>query len=154
MAHDLILAVHLIAAIVWIGFGFYELWLGRFFLANWSTPLGAPLARFIHKSDLAALIATMVVFLTGLAFAAMNFEDIFRQLWLILKLALITAVLGLVAFTAHPALELGRMINALPKGPQPVTQEIRDAYKRIEPWNLAMRAIAVAAVLVSVWQPK
>jgi hypothetical protein len=154
MLNDFILAAHVLAAIVWIGFGFYELWLGRFFLANWDNPLGAPLARFIHRSDLAALIATMVVFLTGGAFALMHLDRLTHELWLILKLGLITAVLGVVSFSLQPSLDLGRMINALPAGPGPVTAEIHDSYRRIEIWNLLMRTLAVIAVLVSLFHFK
>lgn len=152
MTHDVVLAAHVLAAIVWIGFGFYELWLGRFFLANWDNPLGAPLARFIHRSDLAALVATMVVFLTGLAMALSHVDRLTHELWLMLKLGLTTAVLGVVSFSVQPSLDLGRQINALPPGPGPVTEEIRRAYSRIEPWNLVMRTLAVLAVLASIFR--
>lgn len=152
MTHDFALAVHVLAAIVWIGFGFYELWLGRFFIANWDNSMGAPLARFIHKSDLAALIATMLVFLAGAVLIALNFDKLTRELWMLIKLALTTAVLGVVSFTVRPSLDLGHLINALPAGPGPVTLEIYEAYRRIEPWNLLMRTLAVAAVLVSIFR--
>jgi hypothetical protein len=150
--NDFILAAHVLAAIVWIGFGFYELWMGRFFLANWDNALGAPLARFIHKSDLAALIATMVVFLGGLALAVSHLDRLTHELWLMLKLGLMTAILGVVSFSVQPSLDLGRMINALPAGPGPVTTAIYHAYRRIEPWNLVMRALAALAVLASIFR--
>ena len=152
MLNDLILAAHVLAAIVWIGFGFYELWLGRFFLANWDNPLGAPLARFIQRSDLAALIATMVVFLTGLAMGVSHIDRLTHELWLMVKLGLMTAVLGVVSFAVQPSLDLGRQINALPAGPGPVTEEIHEAYRRIEPWNLVMRSLAVLAVVSSIFK--
>jgi uncharacterized membrane protein len=154
MTHDLILAVHVLAAIVWIGFGFYELWLGRFFLETWNSSAAAPLVRFIHRSDLAAIIATMAVFLTGLGLAVLDFDRVTHELWLMLKLGIMTAVMGIVAFQLHATLDLGRRIDALPRGAGPVTEDIRDAYRHVEPWNLAMRLLAALAVLLSVFHPR
>jgi hypothetical protein len=152
MLNDFILAAHVLAAIVWIGFGFYELWLGRFFLANWDNPLGAPLARFIHRSDLAALIATMVVFLAGFGLVVSHLDRLTHEVWLMLKLGLTTTVLGVVSFSVQPSLDLGRQINALPAGPGPVTEDIFHAYRKIEPWNFVMRSLAVLAVLASIFR--
>jgi hypothetical protein len=152
MLNDFSMAAHVLAAIVWIGFGFYELWLGRFFLSNWDNPLGAPLARFIQRSDLVALIATTVVFLSGLVMGVSHLDRLTHELWIMAKLGLTTAVLGVISFLVQPSLDLGRHINALPAGPGPVTQEIHDAYLRIEPWNLVMRSLAVLAVLASTFR--
>lgn len=54
MIRNMLLSVHLLAIIVWIGVGFFELYLGRRLLASSGSPVEAPLIRIVYNSDLVA----------------------------------------------------------------------------------------------------
>jgi hypothetical protein len=82
MVRDVLLSVHLLAIIVWIGVGFFELYLGRRFLASRGSPVEAPLIRIVYNSDLVVAAATMTAFAAGIAMALYEGFGFFHQLWL------------------------------------------------------------------------
>jgi hypothetical protein len=45
------------------------------------------------------------------------------------------------------------VINALPAGPGPASDEMRSLYRNLEPWYWLMRVLAVGAALLAVWRP-
>lgn len=150
---EILLTIHLAAAVIWIGFGFCELWLGRLFLSQEGSPAEATLIRFIYQCDLAVFISTLVSFAAGVAMALLLDWGFFTSLWLGVKQAIMLGVLGVVALILPTALKLGALINQLPSGPGPATPEIRAIYQRLEPWYLTMRLFAVAALVLAVWRP-
>lgn len=150
---EVLLTVHLLAVIVWIGFGFFELWLGRAFLRLSGTPAGAPLIRLVYRSDVVVFIATLAAFAAGIAMALTLGWGFFQHLWLGIKQAIMIAVLVVVAVILPTALKLGGRVADLPEGPGPATPEIVGLYRRLEPWYLIMRLAAVAAVVLAVWKP-
>ena len=77
----------------------------------------------------------------------------FNEFWLGIKQGIMLVVLGVVLIILPRALQLGALIKALPDGPGAVTLEIRAVYRWLEPWYLAMRLLAVAAVVLAVWRP-
>jgi hypothetical protein len=150
---EILLTIHLLAVIVWIGFGFCELWLGRLFLQSEGQPVEATLIRFIYQCDLAVFIATLTAFAAGVTMALTLGWGFFTTLWLGAKQAIMFAVLGEVVLILPRALRLGPLISALPAGPGPATPDIRATYRWLEPWYLLMRLAALAAVALAVWRP-
>lgn len=75
------------------------------------------------------------------------------MLWLGIKQAIMILVIVIVAFIFPTAMKLNAAIKLLPAGPGPVTDEIRELYRKLEPWYWIMRILAVVAVLLAVWRP-
>ncbi|WP_164155402.1 hypothetical protein [Sandarakinorhabdus rubra] len=150
---ELLLTLHLLGIIVWIGFGLCEYWLGRVFLTQAGSPAEAPLIRFIYRCDLVVFIATLISFAAGTAMALLLGWGFFNELWLGIKQGIMFTVLAVVGIILPRALRLGTLIDALPAGPGPVTAEIRALYHWLDPFFLVMRALAVAAVVLAVWRP-
>ncbi len=148
-----LLTIHVLAIIVWIGFGFFELWLGRIFMKGDGGAAEAPLIRLVYRADLIVFIATLTAFASGTAMALLLDWGFFQNTWLGIKQAIMFAVLAIVLFILPPALKLGALIAALPEGPGPATPEIKAQYARLEPWYVAMRIAAVAAVVLAIWRP-
>jgi hypothetical protein len=152
-SRDILLSVHLLAITCWIGGGFAELWLGRQFLSQSNLPSGAPLIRAVYRLDLFVFAATLVAFATGVALSVLLDWGFFNQFWLGFKQAIMLAVLATVGVILRPALRMGALIDSLPAGPGPASADIVDAYRRLEPSYLAMRAAAVVAVVLAVTRP-
>lgn len=151
---ETLLTIHILAIIVWIGGGFFELWLGRAFLKSEGLPSEAPLVRLLYQADLVVFVATLVAFGAGTAMALTLGWGFFEQLWLGAKQGIMIGVLAVVALILPGALKFGALIGALPAGPGPATPEIRLAYRRLEPWYLLMRLAAVAAAVLAIWRPE
>jgi hypothetical protein len=153
MIRSALLSVHILAVIAWIGVGFFELYLGRRFLASKDTPVEAPLIRIVYGSDLVVAAATVIAFLAGISLALYEGLGFFHQLWLGTKQAIMIIVVLVVIGILPTANRLNAAINALPPGPGPASDEIRAYYRRLEPWYWLMRILAVGAVLLAVWRP-
>lgn len=150
---EILLTIHLLAVIVWLGFGFFELWLGRIFLADPDSVAAAPLIRIIYRSDIVVFAATLIVFAAGTTQTIVFGWGWFESLWLGAKQSIMLAILATVAVILPRALELGRLINALPEGPGPTSQEVVSCYKRLEPAYWLMRLAGLVAVVLAVWKP-
>lgn len=150
---EFLLSLHLLAVIVWLGAGFYELWLGRLFLRSRGSSAEAVLIRAVYRSDLVVFAATLIAFGAGLAMAILLGWGFFTSFWLGTKQAFALAILAVVALILPRALRLGKRIDALPPGDGPVTEEIRRDYAALEPWYAGMRVLGVIAVLLAVWRP-
>lgn len=150
---EVLLIVHLLAVIVWLGGGFYELWLGRKFLRSNGSVAEAALVRAIYQSDLVVFAATVVAFLAGAAMAVFLEWGFFTQLWLGVKQAIALLILLIVASIFPTALKLGKQIEALPAGDGPVPQELKQTYRVLEPWYAIMRILGVIAVILAISRP-
>lgn len=153
MVRDTLLSIHILAIITWIGAGFFELYLGRCFLAERGTVVEAPLIRIVYNADLVVFGATVVAFVAGIAMTIYEDYGFFTVLWLGTKQAIMIIVIGIVAFIFPTAMKLNAAIKLLPAGPGLVTDEIRELYRKLEPWYWIMRIFAVVAVLLAVWRP-
>ena len=150
---ETLLSIHLLAVIVWLGAGFYELWLGRLFLRSNGSASEATLIRAIYRSDVVVFAATLIAFAAGATMALTLGWGFFQELWLGLKQAIMIAVLVIVAAIFPAALRLGRQISALPAGDGAVPAELKMTYARLEPWYWTMRVLGVVAVLLAIWRP-
>ncbi|MCT2559551.1 hypothetical protein N0B51_11230 [Tsuneonella sp. YG55] len=148
-----LLTIHVLAIAVWIGAGFYELWLGRLFLRSDGSAAEAPLIRAIYRSDLAVFGATLIAFVAGIALALTQGWGFFNDLWLGIKQAIMFGVLAVVAMIFPRAIRLGKAIDALPHGDGPVPRALKAQYAALEPWYALMRIAAVLAVGLAVFKP-
>ncbi len=153
MIRNTLLSIHILAIITWIGVGFFQLYLGRRFLAAKGTVLEAPLIRIVYGSDLVVFGSTIVAFATGIALAIHESYGFFTVFWLGTKQAIMLLVIVIIALIFPMAMKLNAAINALPQGPGPATEDIRALYRKLEPWYWSMRVLAVIAVLLAVWRP-
>ena|SRR5450755_2456847 len=153
MIRNTLLSIHILAIITWIGAGFFELYLGRRFLAAKGTVLEAPLIRIVYGSDLVVFGATIVAFVAGIAMAIYEGYWFFTVLWLGIKQAIMVLVIIIVCFIFPTAMKLNAAIKLLPDGLGPVTDDIRELYLKLEPWYWLMRVLALMAVFLAVWRP-
>lgn len=153
MIRSLLLSVHLLAVIAWLGGGFYELWLGRLFLRANGSVAEAALIRAIYRSDLVVFGATLVVFIVGAVMAVVLDWGFFTQFWLGAKQAIALLILVNVVGILPTALRLGKQIDAMPPGDGPVPLEVKQTYARLEPWFATMRVLGVLAVFIAVFRP-
>lgn len=150
---DALLTVHILAIVIWIGFGFCALWIGRLFLASAGGAAEAPLIRFLCRVDIVIFAATLIAFAAGIALVHVTGWGWFTTPWLGLKQAIMLGVLGVVAMIFGRAKRLGDLAAALPPGEGSATPEMRRLYRAVAPWYLAMRIGAVAALVLAVWKP-
>lgn len=153
MIRSLLLSVHLLAVIVWLGGGFYELWLGRVFMRSNGSTAEAALIRAIYRSDLVVFGATLLVFIVGVVMAVVLDWGFFAQFWLGMKQAIALIILVIVVGILPTALRLGKQIDAMPQGDGPVPPAVKQTYARLEPWFATMRVLGVVAVLLAVFRP-
>jgi uncharacterized membrane protein len=151
---EALLTVHVLAIIVWIGFGLLELYIGRQALKAADTPAEAPLFRIAYQSDLWVFIATLTAFAAGAMMTHVLDWGWFTHLWLGAKQAIMIAVLVVVAIILPRALRMGGLIAKLAPGPGPASAEIRGLYRGLEPWYWLMRLLAIAAVVLAIWRPE
>lgn len=150
---EFLLTVHILAVIIWIGFGFFELWLGRIFLSKPESFEAAPLIRIIYRSDILVFAATLTVFAAGVTQTILFNWGWFTTLWLGLKQAIMISVLIIVVFILPGAFRLNAQINALPDGPGPASSDIVASYRKLEPWYWIMRLLGLCAVVLAIWRP-
>lgn len=150
---EILLTIHILAVIAWLGAGFFELWLGRLFLAAPYNSVGAPLIRIIYQSDVVVFAATLIAFGAGITQTIVFGWGWFETLWLGTKQAIMIGILAIVAYILPTALGLGKLIDALPEGPGPASEDVVMCYKRLEPWYWLMRVAGLVAVVLAVWKP-
>ncbi|MGF1455149.1 MAG: hypothetical protein ACFB6R_07210 [Alphaproteobacteria bacterium] len=152
-AREALLTVHILAVILWLGFGFFELWLGRIFLADPNSPAAAPLIRIIYNADIVVFLATLTVFGVGITQTILFGWGWFETLWLGLKQAIMILILLVVALILPRAFKLNAQIQALPEGPGSASVEVVQSYRRLEPWYWLMRLLGLVAVVLAIWKP-
>jgi hypothetical protein len=153
MIRSLLLSAHLFAVIVWLGGGFYELWLGRLFLRANGSVAEAALIRAIYRSDLVVFGATLLVFIVGAIMAVVLDWGFFTHFWLGMKQAIALIILAIIARILPTALHLGKLIDAMPQGDGPAPFAVKQTYARLEPWFATMRVLGVVAVMLAVFRP-
>lgn len=148
-----LLSVHLLAIIIWLGAGFYELYLGRLLRHSNGSTAEAVLIRAMHRSGFVIFGATLLAFAAGAAMSVLLGWGFFAQFWLGMKQAIALAILFIVAGIFPMALRFGKAIEALPPGDGPVPLAVKQIYGRLEPWYALMRIMGVLAVLLAIFRP-
>lgn len=152
-ARDVLLTIHIFGVIVWLGFGFFELWIGRIVMSDPTAASAAPMMRLAYRADIFVFLATLVVFAAGITQTLLFGWGWFATLWLGVKQGLMIAILVAVAIIFSKATRMGALIGDLPDGDGPITPEIVKAYGGLEPWYWGMRLAGAFAVIFAVAKP-
>lgn len=154
MLRNVLLSVHLVAVIAWLGVGLYELFLYREIRRARGTPLEVSLIQIYGRYSSVVALATLVVAAAGLLMSLLLGWGFFQQLWLGLKQAIMLLVLldmALLVPTFRRAyaeialLSTGEGIAAL--------ERCRTTLENVHRHVLPMRLGALVAVLLAVWRP-
>ena len=93
---NLLLTVHILGVIVWLGFGAYELLLSREIRRSRGTPLEAELIRIYGRYAAFVAVATLVVAATGALMSVLIGWGFFTSIWLGAKQAIMLLVLAVM----------------------------------------------------------
>ena len=148
-----LLSIHILAVIVWLGFGFYELLLTREIRKARGSAEEIPLIRIYGRYAGIVAIATLITALAGAAMTMVHRWGFFSVFWLGVKQGIMSAIiLGMILLTPLFA-ELYKSIAAVDSDAPASINETREIMDRVEQYVLLMRVGGVIAVLLAVWKP-
>jgi hypothetical protein len=148
-----LLSIHILAVIVWLGFGFYELLLTREIRRARDSTEEVPLIRIYGRYAGIVAVATLVTAGAGVAMAIWLGWGFFSVLWLGVKQAIMAAIiLGMVLLTPLFIKTFAAIGAVSEKNPTSI-QIARDLMARVERYVVLMRIGGVIAVLLAVWKP-
>jgi uncharacterized membrane protein len=149
-----LLTLHLLAVIVWIGAGLYDLFVSHELKRQRGTPAEVALARLYVRYGPVIVGAVLVVAVTGVLQSSLFGWGYFQHFWLGAKQALMVLVLGCLAAVFPTFARMGRVIGALPENAAELGDEARALFARAEPYILVMRGSALVAVVLAVFRPE
>jgi hypothetical protein len=149
---ELLLVVHILSVIVWLGCGLYELFLTYELKKARGTNLELDLMRFYLKYSAPVPIATLLVAMTGATMAIVLDWGFFQQFWLGTKQVLMVGVLIIFASVLPPFIKLGGIVKSLPADVTALPEEAAVLFDRIEPWLVVMRIMGALAVFFAVFK--
>jgi uncharacterized membrane protein len=150
---EILLSLHILSAIVWLGAGLYDLFLLREIRRSAGTPLELALIRIHLRYGPVIAVATFLALLSGLLMSSLLGWGYFASVWLGTKQALMLGVLVLMVPFVPVIMRLQRAVNTLPDNGA-ITDEVRTLVMVGGRYELAMRTAAFLAVLVAVWRPQ
>jgi len=153
MLRSALLTVHLLAVILWLGGGAYELFVARQARRYRGTPVELPLLRMVATTGPVIAVAMVLVAATGVLMSWLLGWGFFRVFWLGAVQAIMGVALCIMFSILRPYYRAGGLMRALPPGPGEATDEIRAALARLDPWIYAMRAGALVAFALAIWKP-
>jgi hypothetical protein len=148
-----LLSLHLLGVIVWLGAGLYDLFLDREIERARGTPAEVALARVYTRYGPVIVVAALFVALTGVLQASLLGWGYFRVLWLGAKQLLMLLVLGILAWLLPTFARMGRAVAAHSDGAGELSDEARALFRRVRPYVLAMRGAALLALVLAVFRP-
>lgn len=153
MLRTVLLSIHVLAVIVWLGFGLYELLLTREIRRARGAPEEVALIRIYGRYAAVVAVATLTVAAAGVAMALSLGWGFFSVLWLGLKQALMAAIiLGMIALTplfARTYAAIAGVVDAQ----SPSLVAARELIGRVERYVIAMRLAGVVAVVLAIARP-
>ena len=153
MLRTALLSTHILAVIVWLGFGLYELLLIREIRRARGLPEEIALIRIYGRYAGVVAIATLIVAAAGVAMALMLGWGFFNLLWLGLKQGIMAAIiLGMIVLTPL-FMRTYAAIGAISEGNAASIAAARDVIDRVERYVVLMRLGGVVAVVLAVWRP-
>ena len=153
MLRGALVTIHLLAVIVWLGAGLYDLFLASEIKRHRGRHEEIVLARVYVRYGPVIVAAVVVVAVTGVLQSSLLGWGYFQQLWLGAKQALMLIVLGALAAVMPTFSRLGRAVGALPSDATQLSEEARSLFARTEPYILVMRTAGFAAFLLAVFRP-
>ena len=153
MLRTVLLSIHVLAVVVWLGFGLYELLLLREIGRARGRPEEAALMRIYGRYAGIVAGATLVVAAAGVAMALALGWGFFNVLWLGLKQAIMAAIiLGMIILTPL-FVKTYAAIGALSEERPETLETAREAIGRVEGHVILMRLGGLVAVVLAVWRP-
>ena len=149
---ELLLSLHVLAAVVWLGAGLYDLFIIREISRSRGTDVEVVLIRIHLRYGPVIAVATMVVFVTGILMSSFLGWGYFTRLWLGLKQGLMLVVVALMILFVPSVMRLQRAVNALPSNAT-VGEEIRSLVATGVRYEVAMRAAALVAFFLAIYRP-
>ena len=153
MLRGTLLTLHILAVVVWLGAGLYDLFLSHEIRRQRGTPAEVTLARVYVRYGPVIVAAALVVAVTGALQSSLLGWGYFQHLWLGIKQALMLVVLGCLAAVFPTFARMGRAVASLPESATELGDEARALFARAEPYILVMRTAALLAVVLAVFRP-
>jgi uncharacterized membrane protein len=153
MLRTILLSIHVLAVIVWLGFGLYELLLVREIRRARVLPEEVALIRIYGRYAGIVAIATLVVAAAGVAMALLLGWGFFSVLWLGLKQAIMSAIiLGMIVLTPL-FIRIYARIGEISGANASSVEAAREVIGRAEPYVVLMRLGGLLAVVLAIWRP-
>lgn len=153
MLRNLLVTVHLLGVVFWIGLGTYELFLSREIRRARGTPLEIELIRIYGRYAGLVALATLVVAVAGALMAVLLGWGFFNQLWLGTKQAIMLVILADMAYLIPTFAATSKTVNALTGTGGELLDRARVLLERVERHVIPMRVGAVVALVLAVWRP-
>ena len=153
MLRDTLLTVHILAVVVWLGFGLYELLLTRDIKNARGTQFEVPLLKIYGKYAPIVAIATLVVALTGVLMSIFLGWGFFQHMWLGIKQAIMLAVILDMIYLTPTFIRGAKEIGALSNNAGPELEAYRETQRTIDHHVVLMRLGGLVAVVLAVWRP-
>ena len=153
MLRNTLLSIHILAVIVWLGFGLYEILLTREIRHARGLPEEIPLIRIYGRYAGLVAIATLIVAAAGVAMSVLFGWGFFSVLWLGIKQGIMAAIIiSMIVLT--PLFIRTYAAIARISGPESAElQTARALMGRVERYVILMRLGGVAAVVLAIWRP-
>jgi hypothetical protein len=153
MLRNTLLSIHVLAAVVWLGFGFYELLLTREIRHAHGSPEEIPLIRIYGRYAGLVAIATLVVAAAGVAMSALLGWGFFSVFWLGVKQGIMAAIITGMILLSPLFVRTYAAIAGISGPNSPELQTARTLIGRIELYVILMRLGGVVAILLAIWRP-
>lgn len=153
MLRNGLLTVHLLAVILWLGGGAYELYVAHQARRYRGTPVELPLLRIVAIAGPVFVVAMVLVAVTGVLMSWLYGWGFFRVFWLGAVQAIMAVALVIMFSILRPYYRAGELMRALPPGPGQATEEIRAILAGLAPYIVAMRVGALVALGLAIWKP-
>lgn len=150
---NLLLTIHILGVIVWLGFGAYELLLSREIRRARGTPLEIDLIRIYGRYAGLVALATLVVAAAGALMSVALGWGFFTSLWLGTKQAIMLLILADMVYMVPTFIATAKATAALTHPGGSALDQTRQLLERIERHVVPMRLGALVAVVLAVWKP-
>lgn len=150
---NLLLTIHILGVIVWLGFGAYELLLSREIRRARGTPLEIDLIRIYGRYAGFVAVATLVVALAGILMSAFVGWGFFTSFWLGAKQTIMLLILADMAYLIPTFVATAKATAELTHPGGEVLDHTRQLLERVERHVVPMRLGALLAVVLAVWKP-
>jgi uncharacterized membrane protein len=154
MLKTALLSTHILAVIVWLGFGLYELLLRREIRRARGSLEEIALIRIYGRYAGVVAVATLVVAAAGVAMTLTLGWGFFKVLWLGLKQAIMTAIIVAMIFLTPLFRRTYAAIGAISEGNTTSLAAARGSIDRVERYVVLMRLGGLLAVVLAAWRPE
>ena len=153
MLRTVLLSIHLLAVIIWLGVGLYELFLRREIRQARGLPQEIALMRIYGRYAGIVAIATLVVAGAGMAMSLYLGWGFFSVLWLGIKQGIMaTIILGMAVLTPL-FMRTYEAIESISENDASGLAAVRTLLRRIEKYLVLILLGGLVAVITAVWRP-